>query len=50
MELDNSILDSALALFRHIQEKDAFEGYIKRFLEKRLLVNKVYLASWSIVF
>lgn len=40
MELDNSILDSALALFRHIQEKDVFEGYIKRFLVKRLLANK----------
>jgi cullin-4 len=33
-------LDSALSLFRYIQGKDAFEAYYKRFLAKRLLLDR----------
>lgn len=34
------MLDNALVLFRYIQSKDAFEIYYKRFLAKRLLLDK----------
>ena len=33
-------LDGALALFRHVQGKDAFEAFYKRDLAKRLLLGK----------
>ncbi|KAI9486249.1 MAG: Cullin family-domain-containing protein [Benjaminiella poitrasii] len=39
-EVDLVVLDSALALFRYIQTKDTFEVYYKRFLAKRLLLDR----------
>jgi cullin-4 len=39
-EVDMSVLNSALVLFRYIQSKDAFEAYYKRFLAKRLLLDR----------
>ncbi|CAO3657561.1 unnamed protein product [Mucor hiemalis] len=39
-EGDSELLDNALVLFRYIQGKDAFEAYYKRFLAKRLLMDR----------
>ncbi|KAI7897480.1 cullin 4 [Cokeromyces recurvatus] len=39
-EVDLAVLDSALTLFRYIQTKDTFEAYYKRFLAKRLLLDR----------
>lgn len=40
VEGDTELLDNALVLFRYIQGKDAFEAYYKRFLAKRLLLDR----------
>ncbi|CAO3578616.1 unnamed protein product [Absidia cylindrospora] len=34
------ILDKVLILFRYLQDKDIFEAFYKRFLSKRLLLNR----------
>ncbi|GAA5805708.1 hypothetical protein HPULCUR_011232 [Helicostylum pulchrum] len=39
-DTDISTLDQVLELFRYIQGKDAFETYYKRFLAKRLLMDR----------
>ncbi|KAI8636445.1 Cullin family-domain-containing protein [Parasitella parasitica] len=38
--VDTISLDSILVLFRFIRSKDAFEAYFKRFLAKRLLMDR----------
>ena len=38
-ELD-AALDAAMALFRHVQAKDAFEAYYKAHLARRLLLAR----------
>jgi cullin-4 len=39
-EAESPALDNSLVFFRYIQSKDAFEVYYKRFLAKRLLLDR----------
>ncbi|CAO3687174.1 unnamed protein product [Rhizopus stolonifer] len=39
-ESSTSTIDNVLVLFRYIQSKDAFEAYHKRYLAKRLLLDR----------